>query len=122
MSDERSGETLNHRIEQLEMREDRQSNPVKRHATYLLIAILALAFVLRVWGIGYGLPYQLYMDEIHEVIRALKLGAGEYSWSFGKGGLYYILFVEYALLYAFWWMTGHVGDTHQFALQVLRDP
>ena len=62
-------------------------------------------------------------DEIHEIMRALKLGAGEYDWDgFGKGGLYLILFVEYGFLYVFWRLTGHVGSANDFALQYLQDP
>jgi hypothetical protein len=92
------------------------------YVTWLLVATLALGFGLRVWGISFGLPYELTPDEAHEIHRALKLGAGEYYWQFGKGGLYYILFIEYGVLYALWWITGRVGDTHDFALQIIRDP
>ncbi len=113
---------MTHRIEQPENRECVPSRAQQTRATWLLLAILGLAFGLRVWGIGFGLPYQFHMDEIHEVVRALKLGAGEYHWAFGKGGLYYILFVENVLLYIIWWTIGRVNDTHEFALQVLRDP
>lgn len=96
---------------------------VPRHARWALWIIIALALGLRLWGIGFGMPYDFTPDEIHEIVRALKLGAGEYDWdSFGKGGLYLILFVEYGALYAFWWLTGHVDGPTGFALQYLRDP
>jgi 4-amino-4-deoxy-L-arabinose transferase-like glycosyltransferase len=91
-------------------------------AVWLLLTIVALAFGLRIWGIDFGLPYELTYDEGKEIHRALKLGAGEYYWGFGKGGLYYILFVEYALLYIYWWLTGGVANTHDFAIQIVRDP
>jgi Dolichyl-phosphate-mannose-protein mannosyltransferase len=91
-------------------------------AKWLLLGILVLAFGLRVWGINFGLPYELTYDEGKEIHRALKLGAGEYYWGFGKGGLYYILFVEYVLLYLIWWMADRVADTREFALHVIRDP
>jgi len=111
-----------HWIKQAEKREGVPSMVQETRVTWLLLAILALALGLRVWGIGFGLPYDLTYDEGKEVHRAFKLGVGEYYWGFGKGGLYYLLFVEYGLLYVFWWVIGHVGDTHEFALQVLRDP
>jgi hypothetical protein len=88
----------------------------------ILLAIFAIALVLRVWGIGFGLPHDFTPDEIHEIVRALKLGAGEYSWVFGKGGLYLILFVEYGFLFAFWWLAGRVDGANEFALQFIQDP
>ena len=72
---------------------------------YSVLGILGIALGLRLWGINFGLPYDFTPDEVHEIVRALKLGAGEYSWTMGKGGLYYFLFVEYGLLYVFWWIT-----------------
>jgi 4-amino-4-deoxy-L-arabinose transferase-like glycosyltransferase len=94
-----------------------------RYVRWALWAIVALALGLRLWGIGFGLPYDFTPDEIHEIMRALKLGAGEYDWDgFGKGGLYLILFVEYGFLYVFWRLTGHVGGANDFALQYLQDP
>lgn len=77
---------------------------------------------LRLWGIGFGLPYDFTPDELHEIVRALKLGAGEYSWTPGKGGLYYFLFLEYGLLFVYWWITGVVSNPTDFALHYLQDP
>lgn len=65
--------------------------------------------------------YDMTHDESKEIHRAFKLGAGEYSWSFGKGMLYYFLFIEYSFLYIVWWLTGVVSNTHEFALHVIRD-
>ena len=93
----------------------------------LLYAILGLAAVVRLWGIDFGLPYDgitydaLTIEEIQEVHRALKLGAGEYSTVFGKGGLYLILFVEYGALFAVSWLFGWVESGRDFAIQALQD-
>ncbi len=93
----------------------------------LLYAILGLAAVVRLWGIDFGLPYDgitydaLTIEEIQEVHRALKLGAGEYSMVFGKGGLYLILFVEYGVLFAISWLCGWVESGRDFAIQALQD-
>jgi 4-amino-4-deoxy-L-arabinose transferase-like glycosyltransferase len=85
--------------------------------------VLGFALVLRVWGIDFGLPYDLTYDEVHEIVRAFKLGAGEYDWrGFSKGGLYYLLFVEYGLLYVVWWLTGRIADAHDFALLYFQEP
>jgi 4-amino-4-deoxy-L-arabinose transferase-like glycosyltransferase len=88
--------------------------------------MLGLAFALRVWGIGFGLPYeityeQLSVEETMEVHRAFKLAAGEYAWSFGKGGLYYLLFLEYSVFYVVSWVLGWVKNTHEFALRAIQD-
>jgi hypothetical protein len=99
-----------------------RSTAKQHRVTFLLLAVIGLALGLRVWGIGFGLPYDFTYDEPHEILRAFKLGAGEYHWGGGKGGLYYLLFMEYSLIYAVWWMTGRVADTQAFALQVLQDP
>jgi 4-amino-4-deoxy-L-arabinose transferase-like glycosyltransferase len=93
-----------------------------RSVMYLLYIVLALALGLRLWGIGFGLPYDFTPDEVHEILRAFKLGAGEYTFHSGKGGLYYFLFVEYGFLYVFWWITGHVSNPNEFALLYLQDP
>ncbi|WP_089721805.1 glycosyltransferase family 39 protein [Candidatus Entotheonella palauensis] len=95
-------------------------------ASFLLLAILGLAFGIRVWGIGFGLPHeityeQLTYEEVKEVHRAFKLAAGEYTWAFGKGGLYYLLFLEYGVFYVLSWILGWVKNTQDFALWALRD-
>jgi 4-amino-4-deoxy-L-arabinose transferase-like glycosyltransferase len=88
-----------------------------------LLAILVLALGLRVWGIDFGLPYEFTYDEVHEIVRAFKLGAGEFDWDgFFKGGLYYFLFVEYGVIYVVWKLTGSVANAQEFAMQYFQDP
>ena len=100
---------------------------LERRAPWLLLAILAAAAALRFWGIDFGLPYDgitynsLTIEEIQEVHRAMKLGAGEYSWMFGKGGLYLLLFIEYGFYYGISWLFGWVSNTREFAQHVLQD-
>lgn len=95
--------------------------------TLLLLAILAVAAFFRLWGIDFGLPYDgitydtLTIEEIQEIHRALKLGAGEYSQVFGKGGLYLILFVEYGVYFVISWLFGWVDSGREFAIKVLHD-
>ncbi len=96
---------------------------------YLLLAfIVGLAIALRLWGIAFGLPYDLTADEPHQIVQALRIGAGEGGplvrmWhTVGKGGLDYILFAEYGVLYVSWWLIGRVHESREFALQYLTDP
>jgi hypothetical protein len=88
----------------------------------IALGIFALALGLRVWGISFGLPYEFDIDEVHEILRAFKLGLGEYQWSFGKGGLYILLFVEYGLIYVGAWLMGWVADAYEFAIWYVLDP
>lgn len=94
----------------------------RRSAIRFLICILGAALGLRLWGINFGLPYDFTPDEVHEIVRALKLGAGEFSWTPGKGGLYLFLFVEYGFLYVFWLLFGVVDNPTDFAVRYLQDP
>jgi 4-amino-4-deoxy-L-arabinose transferase-like glycosyltransferase len=105
------------------LRESLLSMTQQNRVTYLLLAVLGIALGLRLWGIGFALPYDFTIDEVHEILRAFKLGVGEYDWGGGgKGGLYYLLAVEYALIYAVWWMMGWVRNSYDFALRYFQDP
>ena len=91
--------------------------------TSLLILILALAFALRIWGVWFGLPFLFHNDEDFEVIRALQLGAGQFDFDrIAKGGYFYVLFVEYGLLFVVLFVTGVVGSANDFAELYLKDP
>lgn len=87
-----------------------------------------LALVLRVWGIAFGVPHDLTADEPHYIVQALKVGAGEGGpllriWhTIGKGGLDYLLFAEYGVVFAVLWLTGRVSEPRDFALLYLEDP
>ena len=99
----------------------------KHRPLIVLAAILLLALFIRLWAIDYGLPYegitynQVTFEESQEVLRAFKLGAGEYAWKFGKGGLYYILFIEYGVYYAVSLAFGSVENPRDFALQIVEN-
>lgn len=88
--------------------------------------VLALALVLRVWGLGYGLPWLFYFhDEPQIVLRALRFGTGDLNPHFfiWPGTLQLVLaFISYAGLFvvgrlAGWW-TGKEG----FAAAYFADP
>jgi hypothetical protein len=47
------------------------------HWHWLLLGFITLsALILRVWGIGFGLPYLYHLDEHYYINTALKLGSG----------------------------------------------
>ena len=58
------------------MRDSRPAGPQQTRVTWLLIAILGLALGLRVWGIGFGLPYEFTNDEGKEIHRRLSWQPG----------------------------------------------
>lgn len=91
------------------------------HVALFLITLLAL--ILRIWNIDFHLPQTYIGIEHPEVERALELGLGKFN--FGrilKGGLFYLLFVEYGILYVILRALGLVQSTHDFALYFLEDP
>ena len=101
----------------------RPYDPSPRWLRLALLATFVVALGFRVWGIKFGLPYDFTPDEIHEILRALKLGAGEFnSDNVTKGGLYLLLFVEYGALFAYWWVIGKVHGATDFAIAYLHDP
>jgi 4-amino-4-deoxy-L-arabinose transferase-like glycosyltransferase len=108
-------------LEERELNIDNARGKPENHRI-ILFAVIALALGLRVWGVGFGLPYELTYDEVHEILRAFKLGAGEYQWSFGKGGLYLLLFLEYGLIFVASWLLGWVANTREFAIWYVVDP
>ncbi|MEZ4484837.1 MAG: hypothetical protein R2864_09635 [Syntrophotaleaceae bacterium] len=80
-----------------------QSNDIScQRAAGLLFGIIVAALLLRVYGIDFWLPELLHPDEPFEINRALRLAAGSFDWrQAGKGGLYYLLFMEIGLSFAF---------------------
>jgi len=100
-------------IDRLSKKSDSWRFPVPGEGTYtyaVLLLILLLGFVIREWGITFGLPHIYHLDEHFEVYRALRLGMGDWEYSvFGgraKSGYYYLLFAEYAIYYFFLLSTG----------------
>jgi hypothetical protein len=79
-----------------------------------LIAILALALGLRIWGIGFGLPYPYHPDEPTYVSAALNLGAGIIGRQPNPTGFSNILFGEYASYYLAGRLTGLFSSAAAF--------
>ena len=92
-------------------------------ASIVLIVLLTIALGLRIWGIWFGLPYIFHDDEGLEVLRALRLGSGEFDFQrIGKGGYFYLLFIEYGFLFVVLKIFGIVSSPDDFALYFVRDP
>jgi len=91
-----------------------------RRTVFLIILI---AFVLRVWGIWFGLPYLYQSDEPYEVLRALRLGMGQFDFSrTAKGGYFYLLFLEYGVYFVVLKLLNVVKSSLDFAYLFIREP
>lgn len=90
---------------------------------YVLLASIGAALLIRLWGTWYGLPFTYYNDEYHEVMRALQLGTGSFNVErTGKGGLYFILFLEYGIYSVILKLAGIVGNAQDFGKLFASDP
>jgi hypothetical protein len=87
-----------------------------------LSATLLLAVVLRVWGVGYGLPYPYHVDEPTYVSAALNLGAGTIGKQPNPTGYSNILFGEFAAYYLAGRVTGLFPSTAAFEQAYRSDP
>jgi len=94
-----------------------------RAETLALLAILAIAVALRAWGVAFGLPHIYHPDEGFEVYRALRLGTGGFDLErTGKGGLYFLLFLEYGAYFVALRLAGVVHGAGEFAQRFAADP
>ena len=100
-------------------------SPCRGAQSWALPTLLIGALALRIAGIDYGLPHLFHADEAHEVFRALRLGTGELDLDLNralKGGLFYLLFVEYAALLAVGLVTGRFDGPSDLGRMVAADP
>ena len=92
-------------------------------AGQVLLVVLLVGLVLRLWGINFGLPFLFHNDEGNEVIRALQLGTGSFDFErISKGGYFYLLFVEYGILFAAMLLFGIVSSPTDFGTLFIADP
>jgi Dolichyl-phosphate-mannose-protein mannosyltransferase len=79
-----------------------------------LVLVLAVAFVLRVWGVGHGLPYPYNPDElVHFVPKAVRFhDTGDFNphYFVNPPGLSYVLYGVFAVRYG-----GSAGVVDAFA-------
>jgi 4-amino-4-deoxy-L-arabinose transferase-like glycosyltransferase len=87
----------------------------------ILLLILFIALVLRLWGNWFGFPYLYHQDETHEVLRALELGTGNFSFGrIAKGFYFYLLFFEYGIYFLILKLLGLINTTTDFAQFFLK--
>ena len=89
----------------------------------VFFVILLVGLFLRMFSLDHGLPWVVGVDEGFEINRALKLALGEIDLErAGKGGLYYLLFIEYGFYYLFLLLSGKVTSPDDFAALFVQDP
>ncbi|MFH1038933.1 MAG: glycosyltransferase family 39 protein [PVC group bacterium] len=90
----------------------------------ILSAILAFALVLRLWGIGFGLPGVYHPDEERIVHHALAFGLGDLNpHYFNYPSLpMYLLFFEYGAFYAFGRLVGVFAGVADLQALFFTDP
>jgi hypothetical protein len=97
-----------------------------RHSSFALAGILAIALVLRLAGLHYGLPWLFYFhDEPQIVLRALRFGTGDLNPHFFVWPgtlLMYLALIAFGGLFVagrlLGWWSGKAG----FAAAYFRDP
>jgi hypothetical protein len=90
-----------------------------------LIGILGLALILRLWGIGFGLPHRTHIDEPAYVLSALKLASGELriEYPFFSPNIYQVLLViPYGILFLLGRVSGIYASAAMFAQSYQTDP
>lgn len=92
--------------------------------TFLLFGILILAFSLRVWGVGFGLPYVYHADEPIVVNHALAFGMGDLNPHFFNIPplVSYLLFICYGIYCVVGWAAGRFHAVRDFEQLFYFDP
>ena len=95
-----------------------------RQDRIILSAIVLAALILRVWGIGFGLPFQAHQDEPIVVNHALAYGSGDLNPHFFHIPPFtsYLLFLVYGALFIAGKIAGAWGSAQEMALAFFRDP
>jgi 4-amino-4-deoxy-L-arabinose transferase-like glycosyltransferase len=92
--------------------------------TLSLAAVVLVAFGLRAYGVGFGLPHLYYWDEPTVVNRAVRFGSGDLDPHF----FYYPAFYMYVLFavsggyYVLGRLTGHFASSVDFAVEYFTNP
>ncbi|MFA5008053.1 MAG: glycosyltransferase family 39 protein [Candidatus Omnitrophota bacterium] len=89
-----------------------------------LITILALGFILRIWGINFGLPYQYHQDEPMAINHAISYGSGDFNPHYFQLPplIGYILFFLYAIFYLLGNLFNYFKDSDSFLTLFLQNP
>jgi 4-amino-4-deoxy-L-arabinose transferase-like glycosyltransferase len=95
---------------------------IDRNAAVLMILIIA--FALRIYGNGYGLPDQFNIDEVHIVSHAIKFGSGDLNphFFFYPAFYMYVMFACYGAYFAAAHALGVFKSAAEFGMQYFIDP
>lgn len=97
-----------------------------RKATFLILIalIFAVALLLRLWGIDFGLPYEFHADEEQYVRQAASMGVRglQPTWWNNPPFYKYLYFVEFGALYAAGKAAGVYASAAEFGDQLTFDP
>ncbi len=108
-----------------------RSNPKGAHVDHHrlvnrlgLAGVLMLAFGLRVYGIGFGLPQLYYWDEPEILNRAVQVGGGDLNPHFFIYPTLYIYVLAFVSGFYFFLQRaiGNLHDVEQFAVEYFVDP
>ena len=90
----------------------------------LLLAILVVAFILRLWSVNFGLPYLYHADEPIVVNHALAYGAGDFNPHFFKIPplVSYLLFGCYGAFFMIGRITGFFHSSQDLEQMFFLDP
>ena len=97
----------------------------ERRWRFLLIAILALAMLLRLWGMGFGLPQKVHPDEpllADRAVDALVTGNFNPAFFHWPSFMIYFLFFIYLIVYSIGHIAGIYPDTHAFFQSYYSNP
>lgn len=97
-------------------------NSMRRGEMAVMLGILAAALGLRLWGIGFGLPYTYHYDEQFYISGALNVGAGIIGKQSNPPGLINILFGEYGAFYLIGQLLGRFDSLAGFEAYYRSDP
>lgn len=89
-----------------------------------ILAILVAGALLRLWGIGFGLPFQFHQDEPIVVNHALAYGTGDLNPHFFiiPPLASYILFIFYAFYFVILKLFACIPSAEAFAISFFQDP
>jgi len=90
----------------------------------ILFSIILLGFVLRIWGLSFGLPFQFHQDEPIVVNHALAYGTGDFNPHFFAIPplASYLLFLVYGFLFLAGKILNLWISTTDFGIQFIKDP
>lgn len=97
----------------------------RNKAVILFVGIMLMAFLMRIWGIDFGLPYRYHIDETFYVALSLKLPSNGFELpvrTHGPNLFFLLLLAEDVLYFLFKFLTGQVSSIAAFEQLYRSDP